>query len=209
MAPVTEDPADTETERRAAAAEQIRRLHHALVGHEHDPETLDAVSELLGRAADRLEAGPPRSREPWTGRSDKDIPSDGTEFELDFERPVSGPGNPWSIPTPIHREGNKAVTTVTLDRGYEGAPGRSHGGIIAAIYDDLCGYNLVLEATLAFTGWIRIDYRAGTPLHEPITFRTWVDERNGRKLAIRGDCRTADGTVLSTCDSIFITVQPD
>ncbi len=193
---------------RADGAEQLRRLHHALVGREHDLETLETMVEQWRQAAEQLEAGPKRSRAPWTGRNEKDIPPDGSAFELDFDRPVSGPGNPWSIPTPITREGDRAVTTVVLDQGYEGAPGRSHGGIVAAVYDDLCGYNLVLEAELAFTGWLRIDYRAATPLHEPITFATWVGWREGRKMQILGECRTADGTLLSTCDSVFIKVAP-
>lgn len=200
---------DPETARsRAAAAAQLRRLHHGLVGHEHDPAELDTITERLRLLADELEQGPPRSRTPWTGRDERDAPADGELFPLDFDRPVSGPGNPWSIPTPIRRIGNRAVTTVVLGQGYEGAPGRSHGGIVAAIYDDLCGFNLVLEATLAFTGWIRIDYRAPTPLHEPITFATWVEETVGRKMQIRGECHTADGTLLSTCDSLFIKVEP-
>ncbi len=194
---------------RADAAAQLRRLHHALVGHEHDIETFDAMADQWRRNAEQLEAGPPRFRAPWTGRFEKDIPADGTPFALDFDRPVSGPGNPWSIPTPVTRNGDRAETTVVLGQGYEGAPGRSHGGIVAAIYDDLCGYNLVLEAELAFTGWLRIDYRAPTPLHEPITFSTWIGWREGRKMQILGECRTADGTVLSTCDSVFVKVAPE
>ncbi len=209
LPPITTD-FDSETARsRAEAATQLRRLHHGLVGHVLDPASLDALTAHFRDIADQLELGEPRSRAPWTGRHEREVPPDGEQFALDFDRPVSGPGNPWSIPSPIHREGNKAVTTVVLGQGYEGAPGRSHGGIVAAIYDDLCGFNLVLEATLAFTGWIRIDYRAPTPLHEPITFATWVASTQGRKMQIVGECRSADGTVLSTCDSIFIKVEPD
>ncbi|MEZ5228327.1 MAG: hypothetical protein R2710_17135 [Acidimicrobiales bacterium] len=201
---------DAETARsRAGAAEQLRRLHHALVGHLHDPALVDAVTEQLSAVADQLETGTPRQRLPWTARSERMIPADGELFTLDFDRPVSGPGNPWSIPTPVRRIGHKAVTTVELGQGYEGAPQRSHGGIVAAIYDDLCGFNLVLEAELAFTGWIRINYKAPTPLHEPITFATWIEQREGRKLGIVGECHSADGTLLSTCEALFIKVDPE
>ncbi len=200
---------DAETVRsRAAAAEQLRRLHHALVGNLHDPALVDGVTEQLRLAADQLESGTPRQRPPWTERSERDVPADGELFALDFDRPVSGPGNPWSIPTPVRRVGRRAETTVELGQGYEGAPQRSHGGIVAAIYDDLCGFNLVLEAELAFTGWIRINYKAPTPLHEPITFATWIEQREGRKLGIMGECHSADGTLLSTCEALFIKVDP-
>lgn len=166
------------------------------------------MAEQWKLAADRMEASNRRVRAPWTGRDPKDIPDDGSTFTLDFDRPVSGPGNPWSLPTPIVRDGDRATTTVVIESGYEGAPGRSHGGMIAAIYDDLAGYNLVLEAVLAFTGWIRIDYRAATPLHVPLTFSTWVASTQGRKMQIVGECRTEDGTLLTTCDSLFIKVDP-
>lgn len=211
-APATNLPLEHDPIRNAAreaAAAQLRRLHHELVGREHDLDELAEITADLDALGDRLEKGSPRHRPPWKRRDASMVPAEGEAFTLDFDRPVSGPGNPWSVPTPIIRRGDRAETTVVLGPGYEGAPQRAHGGIVAAIYDDLAGFNLVLETVNAFTGWIRIDYRAATPINESITFSTWVDRIEGRKVTIRGECRWND-EVITTCEALFITIDiPD
>ena len=43
------------------------------------------------------------------------------------------------LDTEIHREGDDLIAYVTLRAAHEGAPGRSHGGVVAALFDDIFG----------------------------------------------------------------------
>ena len=67
------------------------------------------------------------------------------------ERPISGRASPWGLDLDIHREGDEVVAALTLRSAHEGAPGRSHGGIVAALFDDVYGFVLTILAQPAFT----------------------------------------------------------
>lgn len=202
---------ERDIEARTALADALREVTHSVMGHEQDPATLDRLRELLTAELDELRAGPRRSRQlsTWSGPAEQPVPADGDWFDNHPSRPVSGSANPWSIPLHVQRQGDRAVTTVRLGPAFEGAPGRSHGGVVSAIFDDLCGFVLVTEQVMAYTASLTIGYRAATPLHEPITFACWLDRREGRKLSIRGACHSGE-QLLTTCDALFVVVDlPD
>lgn len=198
---------------RVAVANQLRRGHHALLGGDHEPSTLNDLAEALDAALSVLDGAPPRPPilGKWADPSTIMVPDDGEAFLNSVNRPVSGHGNPWSIPLDVVRQGELAVTVVELGSGYEGAPDRSHGGVVSAIFDDLCGFLLTLHKSIAFTASLTINYKAGTPLHVPITFSAGIDRAEGRKLFMKGECRAgsedADGELLTTCEALFITVN--
>jgi acyl-coenzyme A thioesterase PaaI-like protein len=121
---------------------------------------------------------------------------------------VSGPWNPMGIAIEVHREGGDAVAEVELGPAFEGAPGRSHGGIVAAIFDDVLGYVLTLQGVPAFTGELTVRYLAPAPLGQLLTFRGRMVERRGRKLAMRGEA-TADGVTVASANAVFIAVDTE
>jgi hypothetical protein len=62
---------------------------------------------------------------------------------------------------------------------HEGAPGRSHGGVVAALFDDVFGFLLTLVVEPAFTGELTVRYEAGVPIGVPLTCRVRITERVG------------------------------
>jgi acyl-coenzyme A thioesterase PaaI-like protein len=104
------------------------------------------------------------------------------------------------------------VATTTLRAAHEGPPGRSHGGVIAAIFDDVFGFILQIEETAAFTGELAVRYELGVPLHRLITFRVRMNDRIGRKLFMTGGCWDGD-LRLATATATFIApaaaISPD
>lgn len=204
----TPDQFDRDELARIAVADQMRRVHHALVGLSHPTGELEALADRLSVEADRLSAGGPRVRDEvrWKRPDLMAAPIDGEEFPNAVDRPVSGRGNPWSVPLRVMRNGDRAEATVHLGKGYEGAPDRAHGGVVAAIYDDLFGFLLMFEHLVAFTAFIKVDYRAATPLGADITFSTWISSRDGRKLHMHGEC-VADGVVITTAEALFIEMD--
>ena len=86
------------------------------------------------------------------------------------------------IGTEIRREGDDVVARVTIGPAFEGAPGRSHGGVVAAIFDDVLGGLLRLLQQPAYTGELTVHYLAPTPIEEPLEFRARVEQVDGRKI---------------------------
>ena len=58
---------------------------------------------------------------------------------------------------------------VTLHEGYNGPPWNlAHGGVIAAIFDELLGVGSIAAAGGGFTGRLTVNYRKPTPILVPI-----------------------------------------
>lgn len=202
------DDFDQEELARIAVADQMRRMHHGLLGRSHDVGALEDLASRLGEEADRLESGGIRTpkEQRWHRPDDRAMPADGEEFANAIDRPVSGRGNPWSVPMRAFRQGLDAVTTVNLGPGFEGAPNRAHGGVVTAIYDDLCGFLLMLEQVTAFTAYLKVDFQGPTPLGADITYRARVTERDGRKIYMTGEC-LAEDQVITTCEGLFLSAS--
>ena len=190
------------------AAGRLRDVMHALMGYEQDPKVLGELATELERRLPTLTAGAvtDRSVEDWADfKATSYVPPDGGYFENDLRRPMSGKGNPFSVPYDVLRNGDLIEAHITLRPGFEGAPKRSHGGVVAAIFDDLAGYLLAMLQRMAFTAWIRVDYKAPTPIGEPLVYRAWVEKVEERKLLVGGDCLDEAGTLIATCEALFIT----
>jgi acyl-coenzyme A thioesterase PaaI-like protein len=193
---------------RADAAAALRRLGHTLLSHDADPALLERVARAAGRVADEVAAGPARTRDVIELKRrmfEVDVPDGARVVHFD-ECFVSGPWNPLGIGIDVRREGDEAVASVELGAAFEGAPGRSHGGIVAAIFDDVQGYLLTLHGVPAFTGELAVRYLAPTPIGQPFTVRARLVGRDGRKLFTTG-VAIADGTTVATSTATFVAVE--
>ena len=121
---------------------------------------------------------------------------------------VTGPANPMGIAADIHRQGDEAVLRTTLGEAFEGAPGRAHGGVVAALFDEVLGFVLSIVRTPAYTGKLVVSYRAPTPLGVELEFRGRLRSRHGRKLTMVGEARQ-DGLLIADAEALFISVDPD
>ena len=200
------DIPDREADARAWAGKSLRDLGHALVGHQAPIELIDEVSTTLDALAARLAAGAARSRaDRQTPGEWGQPPADHTELTSHDERPISGRASPWGLDLRVWREGDEIVATCTLRSAHEGAPGRSHGGIVAALFDDVYGFLLTAIAQPAFTGELSLRYEAGVPLGVPLECRVRIAEQSGRKLFMEGEL-SAGGAVVTRSKATFITI---
>lgn len=191
---------------RARAARGLRDLGHALVGHHAPASALERVAAQLEELTTELAWGPRRGRDPATfGSSTEGPPVDGEVMTSFCDRPISGSCSPWGVDLEVRRQGHEAVGRVVLRAAHEGAPGRSHGGVVAAIFDDLMGFVLQIHRVAAFTGELTVRYEAPVPLFVPLTFRARLREHSGRKLLIDAECTDGE-TVLARSAAVFIAV---
>jgi acyl-coenzyme A thioesterase PaaI-like protein len=210
---MTDADVSTDALKRRRAGHAVRNLGHALVGHRAESALLDEVAATLEALTERLELGEVRSRA-TVDFSDHttEAPGRGTQLESYDDRPFSGLASPWGLDVDVHQRGDGVEATVTLREAHEGAPNRSHGGIVAALFDDVFGFILGVIKQAAFTGELTIRYEAATPLHRPLVCRGRLVERASRKLWIEGeliDVTTPGEPVVARGKGLFITVDPE
>lgn len=188
----------------------VRRLGHAVIGHEIDLQSMDETIALLNRISESFELEQPRIREfsQFTGGHEGEVP-DHSRLTSHVSRPGSGPGSPHGLEMVVHRRGDRIEAVFILGASHEGAPQRSHGGIVALAFDDAMGFVLNVLKVMAFTGELTIRYHAPTPIRRELVLHAWLDRREGRKLHIVGELRenVPDSPVLASASAVFIAIE--
>lgn len=191
---------------RLAAAVGVRDLAHALTAHEADDATLRRISDVVAAAAMDLTDWPRRERiVPRFGEGAVIDTNAKGRHPMD-DRAVAGPANPTAVDFEARREGDEVVADACFGAAFEGAPGRVHGGMVAAVFDDLVGFILGMVGNPGFTGRLTIDYKAPVPTERPVEFRARLRERTERKLLVDADVRLGE-KVLATCEATMILVD--
>lgn len=193
---------------RAAAAAAVRELGHTLLAHDVDDALLLRVAEVATALTAEASAAGPRQRDVdgFVRRIfGTEVPDGARAVHFD-ECVVSGPENPLGLAIEVVRDGDDAVAEVVLGAAFEGGPGMAHGGIVAALFDDVLGYLLTLHRVPGFTGELSVRYHRPTPVGQPLTVRGWVVDRVGRRLLTAGDIR-CDGQVVASATATFVEVD--
>jgi acyl-coenzyme A thioesterase PaaI-like protein len=188
----------------------VRRLGHAVIGREVDREAMETAIQALDALSNEFEQGVARSREfsQFSTAHDNEVP-DNSQLTSHITRPGSGPGSPHGLEMQVHRRGDRVEATFTIGSSFEGAPARSHGGIVALAFDDAMGFMLNLLKTVAYTGQLTINYKAPTPLHVPLVIHAWLGQRDGRKIYLEAELREdrPDASIIATASALFIAIN--
>jgi acyl-coenzyme A thioesterase PaaI-like protein len=95
---------------------------------------------------------------------------------------------------------------VMLGLQHEGGPGIAHGGIVAAVLDDLFGFLLYRLGFAMVTARLELDYRRPVALDVEYTGVARIDSREGRKVWCTGELLDGDGAVLAQARGLFLRV---
>lgn len=118
--------------------------------------------------------------------------------------PVSGKRNAIAPPIRLWKVGDSEVRgEVIFSPTYAGPPDAVHGGIIAAVFDEILAMANVISGNAGFTGTLTIRYLNKTPLNTPIELWGKNEQQDGRKQLSRGEMRV-DGKVTATAEGLFI-----
>jgi acyl-coenzyme A thioesterase PaaI-like protein len=188
-------------------ADELRRIIGRLAVVRPPAEELTRAAEAAAVFADRLDRLPERTRS-WEVSEAGLLPRDFIAFS-----PVSGRSNPMAPPVQLRVvEGkddaageHRIEGDVTFGPAYEGPPGHVHGGIIAAMFDELLGF---AQLSPGFTAYLHINYRRPTPLDTPLHLVAWVESVSGRKRMVRGECYAGDA-LLTDAEGLFIAPRDD
>jgi acyl-coenzyme A thioesterase PaaI-like protein len=198
--------------RRAEVAARLRALGHEFVARDPSDEALDSMVHSLDALLAATRDAPRRSRE--LTRDSLDLLTAALSADNQLERRqffadsiVSGVANPMGLGARLWREGDVAVMEVSLGAAFEGAPGRSHGGVVAALLDETMGLVLGMDGVLAYTAQLDITFRAPAPIGESLVARAWREHHRGRKQTIRATVGAGD-LLVAEATALFITIDP-
>jgi len=124
---------------------------------------------------------------------------------------VCGRENPVGLHLHFYEQEDpkRVIAHVEIPDSYQGYPGITHGGIVAAILDEVSGRAIMVgEAETPFwvTAKLELRYRRPTPTETPLQAVGWVVERRARSAQVAGELRLSDGTV--TAEVSAVVVQP-
>jgi acyl-coenzyme A thioesterase PaaI-like protein len=200
-------PGTEDLEERIRAASALRRLTHGLIGRQLNPDLLVEIAEVAERLADAVEVAPARRRHDDGMRFDvfRRPVADGEPVVHFAECPVSGRANPLAPHVEAWRDGEGIRAQVVLGPAFEGAPGRAHGGAVAAVFDDVMGFLATVHAVPTYAGELTIRYLAPTPLNEELAITAWVEERRPRTMVTRARAVHRGKTIAeATCIGVII-----
>jgi acyl-coenzyme A thioesterase PaaI-like protein len=201
----------TNEEKRIASAALLRKLGHEFVGRELSDDQLDELSRELLVLLDAIHDAPIRVRAFSRDRLEEftlTIPTidEIGQRQLFSDSIVAGAANPMGLAAQLWRDGDVASMRVALGKAFEGAPGRAHGGVVAALFDEVMGLLNVIHGAMAFTAQLDITYLAPTPVGEPIVARAWLTRRDDRKRYVEATLH-ADDVLVASAKALFIAID--
>jgi len=193
------------------AASLMRELGHEFVGRALSDEQLSTLSTELRRLLVRAREASPRVRELSRNRLEEftlTIPrfDEIGERQLFSDSFVAGAANPMGLAAQLWRDGDVACMQVTLGNAFEGAPGRAHGGVVAALLDEVMGLMNVIHGAMAFTAQLDVTYLAPTPVGEPIIARAWLERQDNRKQFVEATLHAND-LMVARARALFISID--
>jgi acyl-coenzyme A thioesterase PaaI-like protein len=95
---------------------------------------------------------------------------------------------------------------------YQGYPGVAHGGILAAILDEVAGRASIIDGgpdDLFMTLKMELRYRQPTPTETPLTGVGWITQQRGNRARAHGELRLPGGRVSVEADLVIMRPPDD
>jgi acyl-coenzyme A thioesterase PaaI-like protein len=181
----------------------VRTVTDQMVRTAADPNLLERVAEAVEHAAAMLEPVTPA----WVPHVSAKVSADGDPHGYFPFSPMIGQWNPLAPPIDLVVHDGIVTGEGTLGAAYEGPPGCVHGGVIAALFDELLGVANIAAGQGAMTGTLTIRYRRPTPLQQELQFAARTVNVEGRKVFATGEIRHG-GEVTAEAEGTFIDVPP-
>ena len=121
---------------------------------------------------------------------------------------ICGLQNPVGLKLAFYEdaEAGQVRAEFTVPDEYQGYPGVVHGGIVAAVLDEVSGRAIMMggsDENLMATLRLTIRYRRPTPTETPLTAVGWVERPGTSRAKVAGEIRLPDGAVTAECETIL------
>ena len=122
---------------------------------------------------------------------------------------VCGPNNPFGLNLKFLSEENRAWTDFQPEKRHEGYKGILHGGIIAAILDEVMIKAALAQGILCVTASMEVRYKAPAELSSQFHFEGIVTSIRKRVIETSGSMVDQQGRVVAEASAKYMTVSPD
>lgn len=194
----------SDEEPRLHLAQATRQVLQHSVTSLADDATIAQAAALISQAAQILASGP--HGRSYHGTAEGAL--GGAPHGFISYSPVTGPLNALASTAVLDSTDREVTVSVTYGAAYEGPPGCLHGGLIAAIFDEVLGFAQALSGAPGMTGRLEVTYRSPTPLHQPLRVTGRFDSIQGRKIMTSGEIYAGD-RLCAEAVGTFITVRAD
>jgi len=119
--------------------------------------------------------------------------------------------NPSGLRLRFYDNGREQVFThFTLDPQHAGYPCMVHGGIVAAILDEVGGRTVMIGSSNRFFVTARMDvrFRQPVPVGVPLDATGWLLKRRARRTHAHAEIFTDDMGILAEADILFTDLPP-
>ena len=141
-----------------------------------------------------------------------DAPAPGTRMTRHGDRClICGAAHPDGLRMRLFAaEGVATCAEVEVTSAHQGQPGRAHGGLLAAAFDEMMGAVNWLAGPPTLTGRLDVVYRAPVPVGQTLFFRAWSVGVDGRKSFVAAECRVGapGGLLAATASAVFLRPAP-
>ena len=177
-------------------ARAVGRLVDATVRTRQERPVLDEVTARVDTLVERL------LEQAQEGPLGIETSSDGRL--RDHANPMLGMRNPIAPPLVMTDDEGGVTCTFSLGAAYEGPPGCVHGGLVAAVLDQVLGTAAARRGVPGLTAYLNTTYRRPTLLGTDLVCRGRIDRVDGWKIFASGEIVDPQGEVTAEAEALFI-----
>jgi uncharacterized protein (TIGR00369 family) len=118
-----------------------------------------------------------------------------------------GPESAFGLHVVCRKVGDQIHARYTFSSQHAGAPGIAHGGTVAALVDDVCGFMLFVVGQPAVTRTLNVEYLRPVLVGVPYDVVAVADSFEGRKLFVSCEGRGPDGELTFRGGGLFLVVD--
>jgi uncharacterized protein (TIGR00369 family) len=125
---------------------------------------------------------------------------------------VCGINNPFGLQMKFYDAGPGEVRAeYTVSSHFQGYPGVVHGGVVAAMLDEVTSRTYMQGDPPKFyvTASLNIRYRKPVPVEKPLKLCGHAIRERGKVVFTKGEIFDSDGTLLAEADAVFVAIPPD
>lgn len=126
---------------------------------------------------------------------------------------VCGAENPIGLRLRFYQSGpGEVVASYIVPKHFQGYPGVAHGGIVAAMLDEITGRALMGSDPSAprfmFTAKLEVRYRKNVPVGQPLRLVGREVRSKGRTAIASGELYGPEGDLLAEAEALLVDVAP-
>ena len=122
---------------------------------------------------------------------------------------VCGQDNIIGLNLNFHSDGETIRTKWVPDRRHEGYKGIVHGGLLAAILDEVMIKAALAKDIRCVTASMEVKYKAPAEVGDELLFEGRMTEQKGRIILTLGWARNSKGVVVAQATGKYMTVPGD